>query len=76
MEEPAVIVALNYSDSFCKHFVKFQKKVNKMSRTSQGRFVLGKTVPSVLGITLGLRPRAVSKTSGTVLPNTALSACK
>ena len=31
---------------------------------------MGKTVPSVLGTALGLRPRAVLKTSGTVFPNT------
>ena len=40
------------------------------------RSVLGKTVPSVLGTALGLRPRAVRKTSGTVFPNTDLPAGK
>ena len=44
--------------------------------TSLGQSVLGKTVPSVLSTTLGLRPRAVSKTSGTVFPNTDLPACE
>ena len=42
----------------------------KMLFTSLGRSVLGKTVPSVLSTALGLRPKAVSKTSGTVFPNT------
>ena len=41
-----------------------------------GRSVLGETVPSVLGTALGLRPRAVLKTSGTVFPNTDLPAGK
>ena len=35
-----------------------------------GRSVLGKTVPEVLDTALGLRPRAVLKTEGTVFPNT------
>ena len=35
-----------------------------------GRSVLGKTVPEVLGMALGLQPWAVPKTEGTVLPNT------
>ena len=35
-----------------------------------GRFVLGKTVPSVLDTARGPRPRAVHKTEGTVFPNT------
>ena len=33
-----------------------------------------KTVPSVSSTALGLRPRAVLETSGTVFPNTALPA--
>ena len=37
--------------------------------TALGQSVLGKTVPSVLDTALGLRPWAVSKTSGTVFPN-------
>ena len=41
-----------------------------MSFTSQGRSVLGKTVPSALCTARGRMPRAVSKTSGTVFPNT------
>ena len=41
-----------------------------------GWSVLGKTVPSVLGTDLGLRPRDVLKTSGTVFPNTDLPASK
>ena len=41
-----------------------------------GRSVLGETVPSVLSTDLGLRPRAVLKTSGTVFPNTDLPAGK
>ena len=47
---------------------------NKNLFTSLGRSVLEKTVPSVLSTALGLRPRAVSKTSGTVFPNTDLPA--
>ena len=35
-----------------------------------GRSVLGKTVPDVLDTARGRRPRAVSKTEGTVFPNT------
>ena len=35
-----------------------------------GRSVLGKTVPEVLDTARGRRPRAVSKTEGTVFPNT------
>ena len=38
--------------------------------TGLGRSVLGKTVPSVSSTALGLRPRAVFETSGTVFPNT------
>ena len=38
--------------------------------TGIGRSVLGKTVPSVSSTALGLRPRAVLETSGTVFPNT------
>ena len=39
--------------------------------TGQGRSVLGETV---LSTALGLRPRAVLKTSGSVSPNTDLPA--
>ena len=42
--------------------------------TGLGRAVLEKTVPSVSSTALGLRPRAVLETSGTVFPNTALPA--
>ena len=35
-----------------------------------GRSVLGKTMPEVLSTALGLRPRAVLKTEGTVFTNT------
>ena len=42
--------------------------------TGLGRSVLGKTVPSVSSMALGLRPRAVLETSGTVFPNTDLPA--
>ena len=35
-----------------------------------GRAVLEKTVPSVSSTALGLRPRAVLETEGTVFPNT------
>ena len=37
---------------------------------TSGRSVLGKTVPDILDIARGRRPRAVSKTEGTVFPNT------
>ena len=37
--------------------------------TGLGRAVLGKTVPSVSSTALGLRPRAVLETEGTVFPN-------
>ena len=35
-----------------------------------GRSVLGKTVPEVLSMARGRRPRAILKTEGTVFPNT------
>ena len=55
-----------------------RKKIINTLFTGLGRSVLGKTVPSVLGTALGLRPRAVLKTSssGTVFPNTDLPASK
>ena len=68
MENFAVITALYHSGSFRNHLLGFRK--NKMKFTSQGRSVLGKTVPYVLCTARGSRPRAVSKTSGTVFPNT------
>ena len=40
--------------------------------TGLGRSVFGKTVPSLSSMALGLRPRAVLETSGTVFPNTDL----
>ena len=52
-----------------------KKKINTLF-AGLGRFVLGKTVPSVLSMALGLRPLAVLKTSGTVFPNTDLPAGK
>ena len=42
--------------------------------TRLGQFELGKTVHSVLSTVLGLQPRAVVETSGTVFPNTELPA--
>ena len=42
--------------------------------TGLGRSVLGKTMPSVSSTALGLQPRAVLETSGTVFPNMALPA--
>ena len=53
-----------------------RKKIINTLFAGLGRSVLGKTVPSVLGTALGLRPRAVLKTSGTVFPNTDLPAGK
>ena len=52
-----------------------KKKINTLF-AGLGRSVLGKTVPSVLSTSLGLRPRAVLKTSGTVFPYTDLPAGK
>ena len=49
-----------------------RKKIINTLFAGLGRSVLGKTVPSVLGKALGLRLRAVLKTSGTVFPNTDL----
>ena len=48
-----------------------KKKINMLFAVV-GRSVLRKTVPLVLSTALGLRPRAVLKTSGTVFPNTDL----
>ena len=48
---------------------KMEKKINTLFAVL-GRSVLGKTVPLVLSTALGLRPRVVLKTSGTVFPNT------
>ena len=47
-----------------------RKKIINTLFARLGRSILGKTVPLVLGTALGLRPRAVLKTSGTVFPNT------
>ena len=48
-----------------------KEKINTLF-AGLGRSVLGKTVLSGLGTALGLRPRAVLKTFGTVFPNTDL----
>ena len=69
---PAMITGLNCSG--LSHAFRCVVEKIKMLFTSLGRSVLGKTVPSVLSTALGLRPRAVSKTSGTVFPNTDLLA--
>ena len=42
--------------------------------TGLGQSVVGKNVPPVSSTALGLRPRAVLETSGTVFPNTDLPA--
>ena len=47
MENLPVITALYHSGAFRNHLLGFRKK-NKKLFTSQGRSVLGKTVPSVL----------------------------
>ena len=44
--------------------------VRNICYSPAGRSVLGKTVPEVLDTARGRRPRAVSKTEGTVFPNT------
>ena len=46
------------------------EKINVIYRPRSVR--IGKTVPSVLSTALGLRPRAVLKTTGTVFPYTDL----
>ena len=55
-----------------------RKKIINTLFAGLSQSVLGKTVPSVLSTYtgLGLRPRAVLKTSGTVFPNTDLPAGK
>ena len=53
MENLAVITALYHSGSFRNHLLGFRKKV-KMLFTSQGRSVLGKTVPEILDTARGL----------------------
>ena len=53
-----------------------EKKIIDTLFAGLGRSVLGKTVPLVLGTALGLRPRVVLETSGTVFPNTDLQAGK
>ena len=53
-----------------------RKKIINTLFAGLGRSVLGQTVPSVLSTALGMRPRAVLKTSGTVFPNTDLPAGK
>jgi len=53
-----------------------QKEIINTLFAGLGRSVLGKTVPSVLSTALGMRPRAVLKTSGSVFPNTDLPAGK
>ena len=57
----SVITALYRSGCFRSHLSGFRKKIQILF-TSQGRSVLGKTVPSVL----------CTKASGTVFPNTDL----
>ena len=64
----AMITALKCSG--LSHAFRYVVEKIKMLFTSLGRSVLGKTVPSVLSTALGLRPQAVSKTSGTAFPNT------
>jgi len=53
-----------------------RKKIINTLFAGLSQSVLGKTVPEVLSTALGLRPRAVLKTSGTVFPNTDLPAGK
>ena len=59
----------------CSQSTLRQKKINTLF-AGLGRSVLVKTVPSVLSTALGLRSRAILKTSGTVFPNTDLPAGK
>jgi len=53
-----------------------RKKIINTLFAGLDRSVLGKTVPPDLSTALGLRPRAVLETSGTVFPNTDLLAGK
>jgi len=53
-----------------------RKKIINTLFAGLGRSVLGETVPLALSTALGLWPRAVLKTSGTVFPNTDLPAGK
>ena len=53
-----------------------RKKIINTLFADLGWSVLGKTVPSFLGTALGLWPRAILETSGTVFPNTDLPAGK
>ena len=64
----------NLSRLICK-LANVGKKINTLF-TCLGRSVYGKTVPLVLSTALGLRPRAVLKTAGTVFPYTDLPAGK
>ena len=58
--------------NFCPKIIRNEgKSVRKVSEfTCLSQSVLGKTVPEVSSTALGLRPRAVLETSGTVFPNT------
>ena len=60
------------SENSTQKLLTLRKKIINTLFTGLGRSVLGKTMLSVLG----LRPRAVLKTSGTVFPNTDLPAGK
>ena len=66
------------SENSHKHCLQstLRKKIINTLFAGLGRSVLRKTVPSVLGTALGLRLRAVLKTSGTAFPNTDLPAGK
>ena len=61
------LVTLCKSNLFASHQLVFSTNI---CYSPAGRSVLGKTVPDVLDTARGRRPRAVSKTEGTVFPNT------
>ena len=67
------MAAVKIQHKNCLQSTLWKKKIN-MLFAGLGRSVLGKTVPSVLTTALGMRPRAVLKTTGTVFPNTDLPA--
>ena len=69
------MAAVKIQQKNCLQSTLRKKKLNTLF-AGLDRSVLGKTVPSVLSTALGLGPREVLKTSGTVFPNTDLPAGK
>ena len=69
------VAAVKIQHKHCLQSTLQKTKINTLF-AGLGLSLLGKTVPEVLRTALGLRPRAVPKTSGTVFPNTDLPAGK